>query len=82
VETDRICPRIDSRNRLIAKSEQRTTERRAEVIVGIGPRGTPKTGHRWTPENRPTRWLSQGIDPDWREYVPPANVLDKELLVC
>jgi hypothetical protein len=22
---------------------------------GTLPRGTPKTGHRWTPENRPTR---------------------------
>ena len=21
----------------------------------MGPRGTPKTGHRWTPENRPLR---------------------------
>jgi hypothetical protein len=23
--------------------------------VRVKPRGTPKTGHRWTPENRPTR---------------------------
>jgi hypothetical protein len=23
--------------------------------IDLGPRGTPKTGHGWTPENRPTR---------------------------
>jgi 3-oxoacid CoA-transferase subunit B len=26
------------------------------------PRGTPKTGHRWTPENRPTRLLNRDIE--------------------
>jgi hypothetical protein len=26
------------------------------------PRWTPKTGHRWTPEKRPTEWLIQDID--------------------
>ena len=30
------------------------------------PRGTPKTGHAWTPENRPTRWLNQDIEPAGR----------------
>jgi hopanoid C-2 methylase len=23
------------------------------IIVGLDPRWTPKTGHTWTPENRP-----------------------------
>jgi hypothetical protein len=25
------------------------------LLASVPPRGTPKTGHRWTPENRPTR---------------------------
>jgi malonyl-CoA decarboxylase len=26
-----------------------------ELSAELPPRGTPKTGHGWTPENRPTR---------------------------
>ena len=41
--------------------------RQIEVLVSQSktvrlPRRTPKTGHRWTPEKRPTRLLVQDID--------------------
>jgi hypothetical protein len=32
------------------------------LLEGLEPRGTPKTGHRWTPEKRPTGQMIQAID--------------------
>jgi len=36
--------------------EDRPLRIKAEILpYDTCPRGTPKTGHTWTPENRPTR---------------------------
>jgi hypothetical protein len=48
------------------------TKRRELVIrvTSLGPRGTRKTGHRWTPENWPTDGAAGTRYLDSRWWVP------------